>query len=246
MRRARWTSGTFRHPLTWVAIVGVIAGAGCAPEVTVPGWAEQMLTRSGADTYRVTAAPEGLVVTMPATNSPESNTRSLLFRPDTEPSSDQQVCLTATHDGDLTQEGVALRISRDDGRIRAITVTRNVFAGGTSWYNLHVWDTALGGAVPATLLSSTDMTAALPTDAATPRRMCARVEGARLTFKVWTAALPEPEWTDPVLTATVELPPETVREGIPGLYIGHLRPGWSATLDGVTMTPVERSDEAAA
>ena len=96
------------------------------------------LTRDGSDQFAVDRHGAGATVTAPATNTGE-NTRALFFPSRGASTTDGVACATWVSESTwLIQEGVALRISTDGGRTRAITVTKNVFVGATWVFNVHV------------------------------------------------------------------------------------------------------------
>lgn len=181
------------------------------------------LTREGADRTLLSASDGRVRADAPLTNL-GSNSRSVVRDPSSERALDEGACATVTHSGLPVQEGIALRVTTDRGRTRAITVTKNIWADLSWVYNVHVWDTAL--VQPFVQLGSFDMSAALrpDPDAAAPR-LCARVVGDRVELKVWTSTDPEPAWGDPRSTREVQLAPEWVHAGETGWYIGHLPPG---------------------
>ena len=115
------------------------------------------------------------------------NLRSL-FWPDKAPVvADSQTCALWTSQSDgLVQQGAALRIRQSNtGRVRAITVTKNIFLGASWIFNFHTWDTARPGVfepfgepkkIPA--LVGTGAPAPLPW------QFCARIVGQVIEFKV--------------------------------------------------------------
>ena len=88
------------------------------------------------------------------------------------------------------------------GATRAITVTKSIWGGADRFYNVHTWDTSRSPVLEQ--VAGHDLSAAITSDE--PRRLCARVSGARVELKVWTIDAPEPAWGDPVATRTVDLP----------------------------------------
>lgn len=66
------------------------------------------------------------------------------------------------------------------------------------------------------------------------RRLCARVTGSPLQFKVWPSHRDEPSWEDPTFTRHVSIPADWVVPGRTGLYIAHLEPGAWAELTRYT------------
>jgi hypothetical protein len=201
-----------------------------------------VLTSDGDDSYVFEASGRDVRVTAASTND-KANMRAL-FWPATAPSvTDSQSCATwtgQTEEGSV-QQGAALRVrTADDGTTRAITVTKNIFFGFDSIFNVHVWDTAKNP--PSTGVVQLDMIKPLR-EKPFPWHLCARVIGSVLTIRVWAGDEPEPEWGDGLHDASAALPPGWVYEGRAGWYIGHLPIGgfagfadletWKYEVDGV-------------
>lgn len=206
-----------------------IAAGACTPappiDLQATAWSEQILTWIGTDSFTITGDATSLVVAAQATNGLDSNNRVLLYRHDGRAAVDLDVCLTATHPGGITQEGVALRVASAPSGYRAITVTRNVFGHATARYNVHGWDGAMRHGLPGDLLGSVDLSGTVPDDPSAPRRMCARAIGGTLEIKAWSAAAPEPGWDDERAVRTVAIPQQWVYAGQPGLFAGHIERG---------------------
>lgn len=218
----------------------VLLTAACRPE-PVPGlptgWSGTFITRDGADSFVMASGRAGhselFRVRGPVSNR-GSNTR-LIARPSDAPTSrDHEVCATATSTSWLGQEGVALRDRLEPDRHRVITVTKNVYGGATTVYNVHLWDSRRPGV--GTHIAQVNKAAAF-TDVGlvprVPRRLCAQVAGSRLTFKVWSQDRAEPGWADPVHATSVELPREWVFEGRPATYVGHVAANQTLTLSDI-------------
>jgi hypothetical protein len=130
---------------------------------------------------------------------------------------------------------VAARILIQGDRTRAVTVTKNVWQWLTGIYNVHLWDTS--NPEPYLFVAGFDMSGAIgvgdTTSPATARRLCVRVRGRELTFKVWPASAGEPSWSSPVHARSVILPPQGLHSGRPGWYQGHLGPGRLAFHQGM-------------
>jgi hypothetical protein len=62
-----------------------------------------------------------------------------------------------------------------------------------------------------------------------PWRLCARTRAGRIEFKVWRLAEAEPDWGDPAHGGSVAIPADAPADGASGWFIGHMRPGMSAT-----------------
>jgi hypothetical protein len=216
-----------------IIVVGLVAvaAAACAPPPPVtPGHTSVYITRDAADVYQFTPTADGVQVTAPGTNI-AGNTRTM-FWSDTEPRSvDQQVCATFQSDAWPAQEGVSLRTSNG----RAITVMKNIWGRAVNYFNVQLIDMSRpadqGRIAPP--VPGVDFGHVL-SGAPQPWRLCAKVEGQQLTYKVFPANQPEPAWGDQTYGRTVVLAPDWVYEGQPGIYIGHLNPGGWATFSNVT------------
>jgi hypothetical protein len=222
---------------TWVLTYDGAAGAR-ADDALV----DIVLTSDRGDAYVFEGSGRDLRVTAAPTNA-AANMRAL-FWPAAAPSvTDSQSCATwtgQTEEGSV-QQGAALRVRTDDaGKTRAITVTKNIFFGFDSIFNVHVWDTSKDP--PSMGVKQLDMIKPLR-EKPFPWHLCARVTGSVLSIRVWAGNEPEPEWGDGVHDASAALPPGWVYEGRAGWYIGHLPPGgfagfadletWKYEIDGV-------------
>ena len=192
------------------------------------------LTRDGNDQYLVDRSGTGATVTAPATNTGD-NTRIVFFPQRGASTTDGVACATWVAESTWSaQEGVALRIATDGGRTRAITVTKNVFAGATWIFNVHVWDT---GALPQfTQVGSVDLGAVLSRDGwplPLPWRLCARTDGATVELKAWRVGEGEPAWGDRRHSGAVRVDPQWVYAGEGGWYVGHVPPGGTVELAGL-------------
>ena len=152
---------------------------------------------------------------------------------------DQQTCATwSDQTGHFNQQGVALRVS-DDGPTRAITVSKNVWGGVADVFNVHLWDTSqAGGGIR--YLAGESLGAALHVDgqlAPLPWRICARVVGRVLSFKVWPAGQSEPSWTNPTYSRSLQLPADAPATGRPGWYGAHLYEGAHITYTDMSSGP---------
>ncbi len=166
---------------------------------------------------------EGVAVHSPAGTG--TNLRMVWTIDEARPSRDHQACDTwGPTDGPITQQGVALRIDATDGEVeRAICIMKNIW-GGSDWI-FNAIGFRSGSFV---VLGSVDLSAVFDADGSVPSfpwRMCARVEGRSLEWKVWPMEHPEPDWNDPLFGGRVTLPPDWVYAGQPGFYIGHLGAG---------------------
>ena len=141
---------------------------------------------------------------------------------------------------DPTWHRAADRADRGE-RIKAITVTENVWSAAIWIFNVHVWDSTNTGheftAVAQFDLSSIvgkfwidDGGNVQSTLVGPPWHVCAAVTGDLFRFKVWTGADQEPTWSDPTHVFAATLPDGWDYPGVAGWYIGHLRETYSATI----------------
>ena len=109
---------------------------------------EQVLTANGADTYTYTytfASTAGDIDVVALGTNTGGNLRAVMWPSDGPEDSDAESCATwSAASGDIVQMGAVLRArAMPDGSVRAVTVTQNIWLGGTWIFNVHVWDTAL-------------------------------------------------------------------------------------------------------
>ncbi len=202
----------------------------------------RMLLLSSSDGGTITLSTSGTASTL-AASSKDGDARAVWFDPAVPAGVDHSACVTWTSLGENTQGGLALRVRNDDGRTRAITVTNNVFLQARWIFNLHLWDTGdreADGEIRLRVFRQFELREAglvrfppapapgeLPAPPEVvdlPWRMCARVAGHVLTFKVWPTSIDEPRWDDPRHTGAALLPDEWVYAGRPGWYAGHIGP----------------------
>ena len=222
--------------VTMALALALLAGACVAtPHATYDGSTDLrpqtlVLTPDGFDTYTFISGP-GFAQFRARPDNRAGNLRQVFWPSDGPDVVDQQSCATwtATDPGD-TQQGAALRISAADGRVRAVTVTKNVLYF-TQWqFNVHIWDTSQQPQ-PFTLVGQIDLRDELwPQQqlAALPWHLCARVIGAVVDLKVWLDGEAEPAWGDPFHGGSVVLPDGWVYPGQAGWYVGHLIAGQAA------------------
>lgn len=233
-----------------LTLIATLAATACLPPPEPPpGWNQTFITRDGADVTDIRDAGGGrMQVTAPRSNV-GSDSRSFFWLKNAPTSGDHVSCATTTHSGLPVQEGVALRLapSTNGQGTRGITVQKNI-AYNVDWtYNVHTWDTSRPGRAghigsSIDLVAQFQMHEAIP-DARTPanpRRLCARVIGDVVEFKVWGANRPEPEWGDPTHSRKVKLPAGWTYPGKPGLYIGHVPPGGNAVFSNLEHGPLPK------
>lgn len=242
MRRPRALPGP---PRRW-AHLGFIGALGAASVLLVSACGvfggdelePLTITSDRGDDY-VWQEDDGAIVVTPEEGNENRNLRQVLARSGWT-SEDQEAC--ATWDGPIdqaAQPGIALRIREDDGRVRAITVSNNVWSAARFQWNVHLADSSSDrpmtpggrGQLPHFASSLADLTPP-------PWRMCARVEGKQLTAKIWGPADEdgEPAWDDPDSTFRIEVPSAWVYEGEAGIYQGHLEPDERATFTDIETT----------
>ena len=204
-----------------------------------PGFTAETLT-PGLERYVVRTGPAGEVTVRaraPRHARPEGwNRREILVLPGARPSRDQTVCATWTDQSrNLDQQGLAVRFRAGPGdRRRAVTLTKNTFGNFVWVFNLLTWDTHRSG-TPWREFGQFDLSPVVSSDLRLlpfPWRVCLRADGRRVDFKIWLPDRePEPPWTDPVHTRSATVPRPFDRPGLPGWYVGHLRPGDHVTYD---------------
>jgi hypothetical protein len=184
-----------------------------------------VLTSDGPDDYRFVSAPANMAVA--SLDHSGGNRRDAFWPADNPVVTDDESCaIWGEQTGPLVQQGAALRIAQDGSRVRAITVTKNVFYGATWIFNFHLWDTAQ--AEPFTIIGATNLEGTLVHFGVVtplPWKFCARAIDAKVEFKVWPLAEPEPAWGDPTHGGSVGLPADWVYPGRAGWFVGHLDPG---------------------
>lgn len=198
----------------------------------------RVLTQDGADQYSVVKTG-GTVTAAAAASNLGSNQRELFWPAGLTERLNGQVCATwASESSSGVQQGVALRIVAGTSATRAVTVTKNVWAGVNWVFNVHVWDSSL--AEPFIDIGQFDLGAVLSNSQGglypLPWRLCVRVDGDRLTFKLWVPAVhAEPGWADPVHSRSTSVPAAWNVPGQLGWYVGHLPPAGSATFNGLQL-----------
>lgn len=213
--------------------------AGSAPvESRDPTLVASALTTEASDQYLLESDADTIRATAPQTNRGQ-NTRVVFARINEREGVDEQACITwSSQSHQIDQQGVALRIHEvASGGTSAITVTKNIWMGANWIFNVHVWNP---NTTPEyTAIAQFDLSAAFRSGnaaAALPWRICARAVGPEVSFSVWPLARPRPAWTDAAYGGSVSLPPGYEEPGVAGSYIGHLRPGDSASFTALETT----------
>lgn len=236
IRRARREGGLVPAALRSIAMMSIVIAPQLAtltyPLATSGGvTGHGVLTSDGTDAYTYSSSTGTMNAAALGTNQ-SGNLRALFWPTGTLRRVDEQTCATWSRASTWqSQQGVALRLSRNvDGVIEALTVTKNIWFGATWIFNVHAWNTRQQPVM--TQLASFDLSSVfrLPDGSARalPWRMCARVVGAELQFKVWVASNREPGWGSPGFGGQVELDAALIRPGRAGWYIGHLPSGATA------------------
>ena len=232
---------THRMARVGLAVVALLTAAALSPVGAQAPTSQQMpigsrlttrvLTADGSDRFKVAISNGVINMSAPATNT-GANLREV-FWPTGQPSfRDGQVCASWQYESTQSiQEGVALRFVTGLGsRVLALTVDKNVWA--QAYWTLWVvgWDTASPEVF--TGIANKDVGAVVSPYGEyvpLPWRVCARVVGSALTFKIWVPARePEPSWTDPTHAGTATIPAKYNVPGKFGWYVGHIPPGGSA------------------
>jgi hypothetical protein len=197
-------------------------------------------TGDGPQTYDFEPMADSNTVTVHSPPGTGRNLRMVWTSSDTPVSRDHQACDTwGITDGPITQQGVALRIVEEAESVsRAICVMKNIWMGGNWIFNAIGFDH--GSFV---VLGSVDLSETFDPHGLVPQlpwRMCARVQGRTLVWKVWPTTRSEPAWGDAMFGTTITLPTEWVYPGRPGFYVGHLEMGDDAEFTDESVTTLER------
>lgn len=209
----------------------VPAGPAVRHERTAPAplFSRSALT-SDESRYRYTRRADGAVVVRAPKLNPDSNRREVFTEPGAPVSRNQVTCATWVEQSDpLVQEGLAVRVVDRDGRIRAVTLTKNTVFRVDWVFNVVTWDTARDGD-PWRDVEQFDMGSVLATPELTvepfPWRVCLRATGRTISFKVWLPErMAEPSWQDLLYTRSTTIPAAFNVVGAPGWYVGHVPAG---------------------
>lgn len=229
--------------VTGVAAV-VLVVAACGPVFPLdPELDARIITRDGEDRYGIQIA-DGVTTATAAEANTGGNGRYMFWRKADPDGADQETCATWVDNTTHTQQqGAALRaraVGEDD--VKAITITKNVAYGYFWVFYVHVMDSSLEQ--PYTLIGqfSLDDVFFRPGQPFNvepyPWRLCARVVGEVVSFKVWPLTHPEPAWNDPAYGGSATLPAGWNHPGRPGWYVGHLLPGETVGFTDMTTAEV--------
>ena len=220
--------------------VCVPALAGRAETPVGPAYVRSVLTDDGPRLH-LRHGTSGRVVLVGARSGEahrDRNFREVFRRSGARVVGPQTTCATwLRQSGPSVQQGLAVRIRDTGGRVRAVTLTKNVEFGLFWVFNLLTWDTARGGD-PWRRVGQFDLSRVVGRSAdrlaPLPWRVCLRATGRTVAFKVW---LPresaEPSWQDPTHVRRARLP-RGYAVGRPGWYAGHLPAGGRVVYGGLT------------
>jgi hypothetical protein len=167
------------------------------------------------------------------------NRREVFHRPDAPVTRNQTTCATwAAQTSDMAQEGLAVRIRENGHRTRAVTLTKNTIFHVHWTFNLLTWDTARDGD-PWRWVEQYDMSSAVARSVhhlyRLPWRVCLRVTGDQVAFKVWPLGrVSRPGWNDPTYSRHAELPRAFDHPGRAGWYVGHVPSGGHLVYRGLS------------
>jgi hypothetical protein len=220
--------------------VGPPATAGRAEAPGAPAYVRSVLTDDGPR-LQLRHGPHGRLVFVGARSEVghrDRNFREVFRRPGARLTDRQTSCATwLRQSGASVQQGLAVRIRDRAGRVRAVTLTKNVEFGLYWVFNLLTWDTARGRD-PWRSVGQFDLSPVVGKSvkrvAPLPWRVCLRATGRTVAFKVW---LPresaEPSWQDPTHVRRTRLP-RGYGVGRPGWYVGHLPAGGRVVYGALT------------
>ncbi len=240
-RRVRPMYGSARFLVTSSLLAAVVAIPPATFRTFPNPWSggvggRGVLTPDDDDSYRYTSSSGTMdAAALPSNRS--ANLRAVFWPSHAVAARDQQSCATwASESTWRAQQGAALRVDVErSGAIHAITVTKNVWYGATWIFNVHVWNSATVPALRQVGVFNLERVfrgrdgLGVPL----PWRLCARVVGDVLDFKVWRLPGSEPAWGDATHGGRVSVPMDAPRSGFTGWYIGHLPAGGSASFTGL-------------
>lgn len=198
------------------------------------GFSGARLTSEGTDTYNLSGNMSRINHSAPLSNK-GSNSRGVYWPSAQKKALDEQVCATwNSQNGSVVQQGVALRVkAQPNGRVRAITVTKNIYTGdpniSPNWvFNIHGWDAKKSGTT-LTAIRQFNLKSTLQKDerqaVSFPWNICAKIVGQKLDFQVWPVGQQKPAWGNALYGGSVQIPTKWVYKGNYGWYVGHLQAG---------------------
>ncbi|HET8929995.1 MAG TPA: hypothetical protein VFN21_04995 [Acidimicrobiales bacterium] len=213
------------------------------------------ITTQNGETFGYSGGADTVVVSSSGSNT-SGNTREFFWQEDRAFYSDQQSCNTwetptGSQIGDSIQPGLAMRIAPsgpERSGVKGITVNENIWSGAIWIFWVNVWDSSNVEA-PIQGVQSFDLSPVVgkfwvdedglhSTLEPGPWHVCARTQGSRVSFKVWTGDDPEPSWDDPEQVHSATLPDGWDYPGYSGGYVGHIRAGQSAVFSGQSSVPL--------
>jgi hypothetical protein len=165
-----------------------------------------------------------------ATGPGEPNRREVVVPAGARRTRDQISCATwARQSSWRVQPGLAVRVVDRAGRVRAVTLTKNIVWGVQTVMNLLTWDTARRGRTWRAV-AQFDLARVLLTPrrrlVPLPWRACLRVQDRRVSIKVWPLGrVDRPAWSDRAYARHARLPRGFRYAGRPGWYVGHVPDG---------------------
>lgn len=221
--------------MTFGAVVALVLGLLAPAPLPAHAVARSVLTADGpAYHYRY----DGQRLAVRASGSGEPNRRELAVPLGARRSRDQVSCATwARQSTWRTQPGLAVRVVDRGGRVRAVTLTKNIVWGVQTVMDVLTWDTGRGGR-PWRTVGQFDLARVLLTKhrrlLPLPWRACLRVDDRRLSFKVWPVGrVDRPAWGDREYVRHAVLPRSFAYAGRPGWYVGHVPGRGSAVYRGL-------------
>ena len=223
------------------ALLLVLAGCGTGPSTggtaSVQSASPTCVSRVTADCSAYTYSSPGrgtVVVTAP--KSTGGNNREFFWAPGGPSGPDLTVCARFEDGSGSDQQGVVLRLEHfAGGRVAAVTVTRNVWAGAFDVFNYHVWNTRADPGKPFIQFGSTVIPVLPVAPAVYPLHLCARTLSDRVEFVVWTDGQARPAWGSTTQGGAATIPAAAPSNGQGGWFAGHLRPGTSMTYDDLSV-----------
>jgi len=207
--------------LTLSLLPGSAPGPAPAP---TPVLKRAVLSSDGA-TYHYRYVEDRLAIRA-SRSGKEPNRREVLVDKRAPVRHDQLTCATWTRQSSWrVQPGLAVRVVDRGGRVRAVTLTKNIAFGVQTVINVLTWDTARSGE-PWHQIGQYDVVDVVARDGKLlplPWRVCMRVAGRRLAFKIWPLGrVPHPSWSDSRYVRRAKVPKAFDIAGRPGWYIGHV------------------------
>jgi hypothetical protein len=212
----------------------------------------RVLTPDGTDLpYTYNERTNNVKIAAASTNT-GGNLRELFWPANSPNVLNAESCSTWSNQTDgLTQQGAALRIIETPTSMRAVTVTKNIWMGGTWMFNVHVWDTSQPGLNQIAGFDMSEVTGKMWWDENNklqsnlkpfPWHLCARTIGNKLQLKVWVTSndpsspdynAKQPSWNDAKYVRETQIPDGWVQPGKTGWFIGHINPGNYAEFQGL-------------